>query len=312
MAPTLTPAVAPFESPEELLPPWLMGFAVIDVVGTLELADRLEVIKAVELSTGLDLVGGSGPVDEVELVEELELVDECELAGELGLVGVLDVDVDVAVREVTGGFFRNGSALFGLLESFARTTSSAGHSVSQALEEQHPRKGLSKSKHVYQSPFESRHSWSVMLAPLSFLKLEYRTSSSGQYFGRQSQRLTNRGSSSVSRVAAVGKRGLFHKLWYLGLMDSWRQQEHSMFLRRGGGRAEDLGKLLTPEPSLPGSEAQHPRNWTSQFSQTKNAPPRGHERPNTSTGLYTMSLMPTRQTNRWIGLLAAALNMSCG
>lgn len=212
MAPTLTPAVAPFESPEELLSPWFTGFAVTDVVGTLELAEGLEVVGGVELSTVLDVVGGSGLVDEVELVEELELVDECELVGALGLVEVLDVDVDVAVREVTGGFFLNGSALLGLLESFARTTSSAGHSVSQALEEQHPRKGLSKSKHVYQSPFESRHSWSVMFAPLSFLKLEYRTSSSGQYFGRQSQRLTNRGSSSVSRRAAVGNRGLSYEL----------------------------------------------------------------------------------------------------
>lgn len=166
VAPTLTPAAAPFENPEELLPSWFTELAVTDV-GTLELAEGLEVIGV------------------VELVEELELADERELEGALGLAEVLGVDV--AVREVAGGFLLNGSALLELLESFARTTSSAGHSVSQALEEQHPRKGLSKSKQVYQSPFESRHSWSVMFAPLSFLKLEYRTSSSGQYFGRQGQ-----------------------------------------------------------------------------------------------------------------------------
>jgi hypothetical protein len=77
--------------------------------------------------------------------------------------------------------FLNGAALLGFLESFAATTSSAGHSVTQALEVQHPKKGLSKSKQVYQSPLGSRHSWSVIFAPLSLLKLEYRTSSSGQY-----------------------------------------------------------------------------------------------------------------------------------
>lgn len=194
MAPTLTPAVAPFESPEELLPCGLAGFAaeaeldaevvavvftsevvvgpaeVIDVVGALELVEVVDVIEKLELSTVLDVVGGS------EFVEELELVDERELVEALGLVEVLDVEV------VTGGFFLNGSALWGLLESFAPTTSPAGHSVSQASEEQHPKKGLSKSKQVYQSPFGSRHSCSVMFAPLSLLKLEYRTSLSGQYF----------------------------------------------------------------------------------------------------------------------------------
>lgn len=165
------PAVAPFESPAGFASEVVVGPAeVIGVVGTLELAKVLDVIGELELSTVLDVVGSSELVDEVELVEELELVDEGEL------VEVLDVDV-------TGGFFLNGSALWGLLESFARTTSPAGHSFSQALEEQHPKKGLTKSGHVYQSPFESRHSWSVMFAPLSFLKLEYRTSSSGQNFG---------------------------------------------------------------------------------------------------------------------------------
>lgn len=182
MAPTLTPAVAPFESPEELLPCGIAGLEaeaeldaeVVAVVFTSEVAvgpaEVTDVVGTPKLSEVLDMVGGLELVDEVELLEELELVDEREL------VEVLDVDV-------TGGFFLNGSALWGLLESFARTTFPAGHSLSQAFEEQHPRKGLSKSGHVYQSPFESRHSWFVMFAPLSFLKLEYRTSSSGQYFG---------------------------------------------------------------------------------------------------------------------------------
>ncbi|KAG6363226.1 hypothetical protein INS49_008322 [Diaporthe citri] len=177
VAPTLTPAVAPFESPEELLPCGFAGFAaetelddeVVAAVFTSKVvvgpAVVIDVIGELELSTVLDVVG-SELVDRVELVEELEL----ELVDERELVEVLDVEVlDV---DVIGGFFLNGSALWGLLESFARTTSPAGHSLSQALEEQHPKKGLSKSGHVYQSPFESRHSWSVMFAPLSFLKLE--------------------------------------------------------------------------------------------------------------------------------------------
>lgn len=154
MPPTLIPAVAPFESPEELLPCGFAVFAaeieledeVIAVVLTSEVdvgpAEVIDVIGTLELAEVLDVVGGS------ELVDEIELVDECELVEVLDLVEV----------DVTGGFFLNGSALWGLLESFARTTSPAGHSVSQALEEQHPKKGLSKSKHVYQSPFESRHS----------------------------------------------------------------------------------------------------------------------------------------------------------
>jgi hypothetical protein len=187
VAPTLTPAVAPFERPEELLPikaeldvevvsvvsdvvvrpTEVVGPAeVIDVVGTFEPAELLDAIGEVEPSTALDVVG------------VLEFVDQVEL------VGVLDVDVVVCVV----CDFLNGAALLGLLESFAATTSSAGHSVSQALEEQHPKKGLSKSKQVYQAPLGSRHSWSVMLAPLPLLKLEYRTSSSGQYLGRRDQR----------------------------------------------------------------------------------------------------------------------------
>lgn len=76
--------------------------------------------------------------------------------------------------------------------------------------------------------------------------------------------------------------------------------------------AEDHRGLLTPEPSLPGSEAQHPRKWTSQLSQTKKAPPSGHERPNTSTGLYTMLLMVGGLVDEWLaGLLAEALNTCC-
>lgn len=208
VAPALMPAVASFERPGELLPCGFSGipteaeldagfvvvvftselvFGLVEEISgdeTPELAEILEVTGGVELSTELDVVGGSELVDEAELVEDLELIDECELVESLRLVEGLDVDVavDVAVRIVAGGDFLKGAALSGLLESFAPTTSSAGHSVSQALDEQHPKKGLSKSKHVYQSPFGSRHSWSVMFAPFSLLKLEYRTSSSGQYY----------------------------------------------------------------------------------------------------------------------------------
>lgn len=141
VAPTLTPAVAPLESPEELLPCGFAGFATeTEVVAVVFASDVV-----VGLAEVLDVVGDSELVDDFELVEELELVDKCEL-------------VDVVDPVVTGGFFLNGSALWGLLESFARTTSSDGHSVSQALEEQHPKKGLSKLKQVYQSPFASKHS----------------------------------------------------------------------------------------------------------------------------------------------------------
>lgn len=180
MAPTLTPTVAPLESPEELLPCGFAGFATETEVVAVVFASEV----VVGLAEVLDVVGSSELVDEVELVEELEPVGERVL-------------VDVAVTVVTGGFFLNGSALRGLLESFAPTTSSGGHSVSQASEEQHPKKGLSKLKQVYQSPFESKHSWSVIFAPFSFLKLEYRTSSSGQYFGRQSQRWTRQGEAPL-------------------------------------------------------------------------------------------------------------------
>jgi hypothetical protein len=51
------------------------------------------------------------------------------------------------------------------------------------------------------------------------------------------------------------------------------------------GGCRGLWELLTPEPSSPGSEAQHPRNWMSQFSQTKKAPPAGHVMPKMSIGL---------------------------
>lgn len=74
---------------------------------------------------------------------------------------------------------------------------------------------------------------------------------------------------------------------YFGTMSSWMLQK---CLSLEG--AENIWKLLTPEPSRHGSEAQHPRKWTSLCSQTKKAPPSGHERPNASTGLYMM-VMPT-------------------
>lgn len=193
VAPALTPPVAPFESPEELLPCGFAGLAagagldagvvsvvltsevavgpaeIIGVVGTPELVEALDVNGELGLSTVLDGVGVS------ELVER-------ELGEALGLDEAVGVNMTVCV--VVGGIFLNGAALRGLLDSFARTTSSAGHSVSQASDEQHPKKGLSRSKHVYQSPFESKHSWSVMFAPFDSLKLEYRTSLSGQNFGR--------------------------------------------------------------------------------------------------------------------------------
>lgn len=143
---------------------------VTDLVGTFGLVEALDVNGELGRLTVLDGVGISGLVDERELGEALGL-DEA-------------VGVNMTVCVVAGGIFLNGAALRELLDSFARTTSSAGHSVSQASDEQHPRKGLSRSKHVYQSPFESKHSWSVMFAPLASLKLEYRTSLSGQNFGR--------------------------------------------------------------------------------------------------------------------------------
>lgn len=157
-----------------------MVAVVFESEAVVGLAEVMDVVGTPEVAEVLDVVGDPKPVDEAELVEGRELVEEREL------VEVLDVEV--TVREVTGGNFLNGLALSELLESFARTTSWAGHSVSQASEEQHPRKGLSKSKHVYQSPSESSHSCSVMFAPFSFLKLVYRTSLSGQYCGHQNQR----------------------------------------------------------------------------------------------------------------------------
>lgn len=175
VAPMLTPEVAPFERPEELPPPG-------------ELCE-LEAEAGVD-STVVAVVSGVvfGPVKVMEMVGEgklwtaLDAVDVLECADEAELVEIPDVDVVVCVA----CDFLNGAALLGLLESFAATTSSAGHSVSQALEEQHPKKGLSNSKHVYHFPLGSRHSWFVMFSPLFLLKLEYRTSSSGQCLGRQS------------------------------------------------------------------------------------------------------------------------------
>lgn len=43
-----------------------------------------------------------------------------------------------------------------------------------------------------------------------------------------------------------------------------------------------LGQM--PEPSLHGSDAQHPRNWILLFWQMKKAPPFGQERPRVSIG----------------------------
>lgn len=170
----LTPEVAPFERPEEVLPPGELceleaeteiDSAVVAVVSGVVVgpAEVMEMAGEGKLWTALDVVGVLECADEAELVE------------------LLDVDVAVCVA----CDFLNGAALLGLLESFAATTSSAGHSVSQALEEQHPKKGLSNSKHVYHFPLGSRHSWFVIFSPLFLLKLEYRISSSGQCLGRQ-------------------------------------------------------------------------------------------------------------------------------
>lgn len=133
VAPTLTPAVAPFERPWELT----------------ELAAGSELDGGVVAVTSDEVVGPSEAMDVVGTFEPSELL---EVAEALELVEVLEVDVAVCVV----CDFLNAAALLGLLESFAATRSSAGHPVRpQALEEQHPKKGLSKSKHVYQSPVGS-------------------------------------------------------------------------------------------------------------------------------------------------------------
>ena len=129
VAPTLMPAVAPMERPEELLLCGFTGFVteaelgavVVAVVSDVPvgLAEVIDVMETLELAKVLDALGVLEFFDEVELVEVLE--------------------VDVAVCVVCD--FLNGAALLGLLESFAATTSSSGHSVLQALEEQHPKKG---------------------------------------------------------------------------------------------------------------------------------------------------------------------------
>lgn len=66
------------------------------------------------------------------------------------------------------------------------------------------------------------------------------------------------------------------------------------------GSEENTGSLLTPERSRPGSEAQQPRNWISQSSQTKKAPPAGHVMPKTSTGLYIM-VGNVHLVDQWLG-----------
>lgn len=86
--------------------------------------------------------------------------------------------------------------------------------------------------------------------------------------------------------------------------------------RRADGRCfsmeseEDTGSLLTPEPSWPGSEAQQPRNWISQSSQTKKAPPAGHVMPNTSTGLYTM-VGGVQLVDKWLPGIVAHPRPEC-
>lgn len=152
--PALTPAMAPFDRTDELLPCGVTGIAVedelaaevvavvptsgevtkvieaADVVDRLELAGVLELVEALELAEALDLVG------ELELVEAFDVVDKLELLEALDLVRVTvlvvtSMDVD----------FLKTAALSVLLESFAPTKSSAGHPSSQALEEQQPKKG---------------------------------------------------------------------------------------------------------------------------------------------------------------------------
>lgn len=211
VAPALTPAMPPFDRPEELLLPAGITGIVFDaelasgrvaVVSTLEVvvesdeaADVVEELKLVDeldVAEETELVEGLGLVEERELADELELVDELELAVELVLVDevvldeILGIDVGVGVNVV----FLKTAALSELLESFAPTKSSSGHPSSQASEEQQPKKGRSKSKHVYHFPFGLRHSWSLMPAPLLFLKLEYVTLLAGQILYSQSQSWT--------------------------------------------------------------------------------------------------------------------------
>ncbi|KAG8164847.1 hypothetical protein KVR01_005122 [Diaporthe batatas] len=160
VAPTLTPAVPPFERPCELTGPAadseldggvasvasdeVVGPAeAMDVVGTSKLPGFLDVVEVVGPAEAMDVVGASKLPGFLDVVEVLELVEV------LGVGAVVCVVCDLL----------NAAALLGLLESFAATRSSAGHPIrSQAFEEQHPKKGLFKSKQVYHSPVGSWHS----------------------------------------------------------------------------------------------------------------------------------------------------------
>ncbi|POS78573.1 hypothetical protein DHEL01_v203038 [Diaporthe helianthi] len=133
VAPTLTPAVPPFERPWELTGP----------------AADSELDSCVVSVASDEIVGPAEVTDVLETFNSPELLDVVEV---LGLVEVLKVlKVDVVVCDLL-----NAAALLGLLESFAATRSSAGHPLrSQAFEEQHPKKGLFKSKQVNHSPVGS-------------------------------------------------------------------------------------------------------------------------------------------------------------
>lgn len=125
VAPTLTPAVPPFERPCELTGPAADSVASDEVVGPAEPMDVVETSKL------------PGLLDVVEVLELAEVVKVSVVA--------------CVVRDLL-----NAAALLGLLESFAATRSPARHPLrSQALEEQHPKKGLFRSKQVYQSPVGS-------------------------------------------------------------------------------------------------------------------------------------------------------------
>lgn len=129
VAPTLTPAVPPFERPCELTGP----------------AADSELDGSVVSVAPDEVVGPAEPMEVVEGSKLPRLVDVVEVL-ELNEVVKVSIVVCVVVDLL------NAAALLGLLESFAATRSSAGHPLrSQALEEQHPKKGLFKSKQVYQS-----------------------------------------------------------------------------------------------------------------------------------------------------------------
>ncbi|KUI65999.1 hypothetical protein VM1G_01799 [Cytospora mali] len=140
----LTPAIAPFDRPGEL----------------------------VALAEVIVLVG---------VVTELELVVE-EVLVELTVEPlVVDVDIDVAVAVGVDDTLSNTAALFALLDSSAATRLLVGQpsSLLQALLEQHPRKGVSKPEHVYQWAFPEQ-AWVLMFSYSSASKLEYLRSVWGQ------------------------------------------------------------------------------------------------------------------------------------